>query len=112
MRIRNFAFSLTLCLAASSAFAQSRSTTRLDLLGDPAPLSAAQRTIVIKPDTRYVNVTGGEIIQFQAGDQRFAWQFDVAMTVNSFNLNQVAPVGALTHKVTANIQPDPKYRNP
>lgn len=84
-------------------------TPRLDLLGSAAPVSAAARTIVIKPDTRYVNVTGGETIRFVAGEKSFAWHFDGALQVTSFALNQVAPSGLLEHKVTVYIAPNPLY---
>ena len=34
--------------------------TQLALLGDAASNAAAERTIVIKPETRHINVTGGD----------------------------------------------------
>ncbi|HTD02237.1 CzcE family metal-binding protein [Undibacterium sp.] len=80
-----------------------------ELLGDPAPVSAAIRTINIAPDTRSVNVTDGEIIKFTVGDKAFAWNFDGALTVDNFPLNQVAPPGLLDHPVQAYVAPDPTY---
>jgi hypothetical protein len=79
------------------------------LLGDPAPVAAATRTIVIEPDTRWVNVTGGDIVKFVAGDKTFAWNFDVSSAISSFDLNRVAPPGTLNHQVTAYVAPDPRY---
>ena len=93
-----------------------QSTTRLggppplDLLGDPAPLAAARRTIVITPDTEWVNVEGGEIIRFIVGNQSFVWNFDVSWGTDSFELNRVAPPGLLQRRVTAYVAPDPRYR--
>lgn len=84
-------------------------TPRTDLLGDPAPLSAATRTIVITPDTKWVNVTGGDIVKFVVGDKTFAWNFNVAQTISSFDLNQVAPPGTLNRKVEAYVALDPRY---
>jgi len=81
------------------------------LYGDPAPASAANYTIVIQPDTRYVNVQGGDTINFIVGDRQFAWTFNVARTVWAFDLNDVAPPGLLDHTVRAYISPDPKYMN-
>lgn len=83
--------------------------TRVDLLGDPAPLSAATRTVVIKPATRYVNVTGGEIVRFVAGDKSFAWNFDGALSAAAFALNLTAPPGVLDHEVMAYVAPNPFY---
>lgn len=81
------------------------------LYGDAAPASAANYTIFIRPDTRYVNVQGGDTVNFMAGDRQFAWTFNVARTVWAFDLNDVAPPGLLDHTVRAYISPDPKYMN-
>jgi hypothetical protein len=81
----------------------------IDFLGAPAPPVAAERTIVIRPDTRWVNVTGGETIRFVVGDKSFAWAFNVAATVHAFELNRIAPPGMLDHRVTAYVAPDPRY---
>lgn len=99
-------FALLVCASFQTSFA---APSRTDLFGDPAPLSAAERTIVIGPTTKWVNVTGGETIKFIAGQKSFAWSFDTAPTISSFDLNRVAPPGALDHKVTAYIAPDPRY---
>ncbi len=81
----------------------------VELYGQPALPSAANRTIVITPEMRYVNVEGGQIIRFVVGDKVFAWNFNTAGTVSSFNLNDVAPSGVLTQPVRAYVAPDPKY---
>lgn len=78
-------------------------------IGDPAPVSAATQTIVIQPDTRWVNVTGGDIVKFVANGKEFAWSFNVGSGTSVFELNRVAPPGTLDHKVTAYVAPDPKY---
>ena len=111
MKTKKLFAGLLLSLAAGVAAAQTASV-RTDLFGDPAPLTAAQRTIVITPDTRSVSVTGGEIVKFVIGEQSFAWHFDVALTVSSFELNLVAPSGLLKQKVIASVATDPMYRNP
>ncbi len=79
------------------------------LLGDPAPPEAATQTIVITPDTKWVNVTGGDIVKFVVGDKSFAWTFNVARGVGMFELNRVAPPGMLDHRVEAYVAPDPRY---
>jgi hypothetical protein len=102
---------LSLVLAAAVLTACATRTSYVDLYGQPAPVSAAERAIVITPDTRYVNVTGGETIGFVVGDKSFAWNFFVARTVNDFRLNDVAPPGVLDHPVQAYVAPDPRYLN-
>lgn len=84
-------------------------TSYVDLYGGPAPVSEAQRTIVIRPDTKHVNIEGGEVVRFVAGDKEFAWNFFVASSVRSFDLNEVAPPGVLDHRVRAYVSPDPRY---
>lgn len=93
--------------ASASTFAQP--LPRLDLLGDSVPVSAATRTIIITPDTKYVNVTGGETVKFVVGDKSFAWSFDGSTVVPAFDLNRTAPPSVLDHKVRAYIEPNPLY---
>lgn len=81
------------------------------LLGDPAPVTANARTIVIHADTKYVNVAGGDTVKFDVGDKSFAWSFDVPATITSFDLNQVAPGGILDHPVKVYVATNPRYKN-
>jgi hypothetical protein len=86
-------------------------TSYIDLYGAPAPPADYQRTITITPTTRYINVVGGDTIRFVSNGTQFAWTFNVARTVDSFSLNEVAPPGVLDHNVMAYVLPDPKYRD-
>ncbi|MDB5825146.1 MAG: CzcE family metal-binding protein [Herminiimonas sp.] len=86
-------------------------TSYIDLYGSAAPPADYQRTITITPTTRYVNVVGGDTIRFISNGAQFAWTFNVARTVDSFSLNDVAPAGVLDHNVMAYVLPDPKYRD-
>jgi hypothetical protein len=67
----------------------------------------ATRTIFIKPETNYVNVTGGEVIRFEVGNKSFVWNFNGQRS--SFDLARVAPPSLLDHKVTAYVAPNPMY---
>jgi Heavy-metal resistance protein CzcE len=87
-------------------------TSYVDLYGSAAEPADYQPTIVIGPDTRYVNVEGGQTIRFVVDGKTFAWSFNVARTVRRFNLNEVAPPGLLDHTVAAMVEPDPKYIGP
>jgi hypothetical protein len=102
-------FSLVFTAMVSAACAPLEVPPRPDLWGDPAPVSAATRTIVITPDTRYVNVTGGEIVTFVVGDKAFAWSFNGTRYVAPFDLSMTAPPGVLDHAVIAYVAPDPRY---
>ncbi|WP_020656999.1 CzcE family metal-binding protein [Massilia niastensis] len=79
------------------------------LLGERAPEAAAARTIVITPDTKYVNVEGGETVRFVVGERAFAWNFNGSLIVDMVELNRVVPPDILNHKVRAFVAPDPRY---
>ena len=104
-RLLTLAFTGCMMLSAP-AFSE---TTRVDLLGYPSTAAAATRTIVITPDTKWVNVEGGEFINFIVGDKSFAWHFYVGFTVTSFDLQLVAPPGLLQRRIMAYVSPDPMY---
>jgi hypothetical protein len=119
-RSRNIVLGSLVCaislMAAAPAFSwpstkYSPSGDRHDLYGDPTPTEGATRTIVIQPDTKWVNVEGGEIIKFVVGDKTFGWAFNVGNGVSSFDLSLVAPAGILNRHVMAYVSPDPKYMN-
>jgi hypothetical protein len=83
----------------------------LKLLGDPVPTTNVDRTIVIRPDTKHVNVIGGETIKFVVGEKTFAWRFSGGVTAQSFDLTRIAPPGVLDHSVIAYVETNPLYRN-
>jgi len=93
-----------LCCACSTPPGMSEA----HLWGDPVPTTAGTRTIEIRPDTRYVNVTEGDVIRFVDGDKSFAWAFDGSCGYQ-FDLARVAPSGVLDHSVIAYVDPDPHY---
>lgn len=95
-------------LMSSAAVLPAIAANGTELFGEPAPIAAAQRTITITPNTQYVNVQGGDTVQFNVGAKTFAWNFDVASDIDDFDLNDVAPPGVLDHSVMAYVAPDPK----
>jgi len=87
-------------------------TPRQDLVGAAAPPESATRTVTITPDTRHVDVVGGDVVRFAVGDKVFGWDFNVSPIVAVFALNQVAPPGMLDHQVLVYVTPDPRYYEP
>jgi hypothetical protein len=81
--------------------------TRSSLMGEIVPQLGAMRTIRIDAKTKYVNVTANETVKFEANGNAFAINF--ASELSAFDLNQLAPAGALDHKVTVYVAPDPLY---
>lgn len=96
-------------VALLSACAHFNAEQPVSFLGDPAPDAAATQTIVIGPDTKWVNVTGGDIVKFVVAGKSFAWAFNVAASVDNFDLSRVAPPGVLNRRVDAYVAPDPRY---
>jgi hypothetical protein len=91
-------------IAALTLSAMSLSAAALtfgDQYGEPADASAAERTIVVTPATKFVNVTHGEVVKIVAGGKEFAWDFDGLP--QSFELNKIAPQGAIDHNVRVYI---------
>src|SRR5215467_11170655 len=72
-------------------------------LGEVVPLSAAKRTIRIDARTRYVNVTEHETVRFETNGTTFAVYF--RGVPSGFDLNRLAPAGALDHKATVWVAP-------
>ena len=89
-------------LALSAASLTAAALTNADRYGEAANPAAAERTIVIGPNTRWVNVKRGEIVKFVANGQEFAWNFDGLL--NSVNLKQIAPQGAIAQEVGVSIE--------
>lgn len=95
--------------ALLSACAAQRGELPISFLGSPIEAAAAEKTIEIHPDTKWVNVDGGETYRFVVGDKAFGWAFDAPNSPDSFDLQRVAPPGVLNRPVTAYVKPDPKY---
>ena len=93
----------------AATFSSASAVPRPDLLGDPAPPSAAERSIALGPNTRYVNVTEDDIVRFDAGGKSFTWHFQVAKGTTSFDLNSIAPPGMLQREVRVYVAPKPRW---
>jgi hypothetical protein len=66
----------------------------------------ADKMVVIKDTTKYVNVFESETVLFKVGDKQFAIKFDgVNLT---YDLAQLAPAGMLNHKVKIYVGPNLK----
>lgn len=88
-------------VALSAASLSAVAMTDADRNGEAVSPAVATRTIVIGPNTRWVNVTHGEIVKFVSNGQEFAWDFDG--TLNIVNLKQIAPQGAIAQNVSAYV---------
>jgi heavy-metal resistance protein CzcE len=90
---------LTLSAASVSAFA----LTTGDLYGEPAAANAVpSRTIVVTPQTKFINVAHGEVVNLKIGSQEMSWNFDGL--ARPFDLAKIAPEGSLDHKVQVYVE--------
>ena len=84
-------------LTLSAASLSANALTTGDLYGEPATGDYANRTIVVTPQTKAINVTRGEVVNIKVGSKEFAWDFDGV--AKPFELSNIAPEGALDHNV-------------
>jgi len=90
---------LALSAASVSAFALNSG----DRYGEPADGSyTADRTIVVTPGTKYINVRHGEVVNLKIGSQEISWNFDGV--AQPFELNKIAPEGSLDHRVMVYVE--------
>ena len=98
---------LLIALSLSACSIQ-RADLPASFLGGPMPSEEADRTIEIFPHTKWVNVTGGEIIRFVMDGKDFGWTFDAAYGPSSYDLRRIAPEGFVDRPITVYVAPDPR----
>lgn len=111
MKIRLLLPPLVLAVATLIGAPAGQAAALRDLLGEPAPLASATRTVTIGSNTKYVKVTSGEVVKFVVGDKEFAWSFDTNIGDRGFDLSQIAPPGVVTQPVRTYLVRDPSYVN-
>jgi plastocyanin len=97
---------LSIMLVAGAAFAADGATS----YGQAVSAQNAQRVIVVKPDTKWVNVNNGDTVEFQLNGASVTWSFNTLQGESAFDLSKIAPAGSLDHKVTVYVGANPLYR--
>jgi hypothetical protein len=82
---------------------------RTDFWGSPAPAAAATKTIVVTPETKFVNLIGGDIVRFVVGDKSFTWSFDGAYFPAAIDISKVSN-GLLQRPLMAYVEANPMYQ--
>lgn len=77
--------------------------------GSPAAESAAGRTIVLKADTRHINVTRGETVTIVRAGQRFSWHLDTDSHRTVFPLAAIAPKDMPVDGITVYVASNPLH---
>lgn len=107
----HFAAALILAGASLSALASTGAHTGAHtfLAGDRVSDAAAERTVTIAPDTRFVNVKAGETVKFVAANgQSTTWSFDNP-NIFEVKLRKIMPAGSLDHKVMVYVARNPDF---
>lgn len=102
---------LALAIAGTFLLAACGTTAMQDptrLWGSPATAQEAARTIVIGPQTKHVNLIGGEIIRFAVGNDSFTWSFDGAQFPAKIDISRISN-GLLQRPVFAYVEGNPMY---
>lgn len=100
-----------LALAPAAVYAHDGPHDQQRSLGSVAPVGIATRTIKIVPQTRYVNVNQGDIVEFEVDGKTFAWQFDTTHPQGWLDLGLFAPQGGNTYGVQVFVGQNPLYQN-
>jgi hypothetical protein len=104
---------IVVTLSAASLWAEA-ALKPSDLLGEPAQApsvehaiitKAADRTIIVTPATKWVNVKHLEVIRFVSNSREFMWAFNGIDQPRPFDLMQIAPAGFVDHGVTVYVSP-------
>lgn len=93
---------------STSAFAMGPTGTAADY-GAPVAGAAGERTVTIKPATRWVNVINGETVTFIIDGKSFSWHVDTYPTLNEFDLAKIVPAGVVATSVRVFVSPNPHY---
>jgi len=103
------AFAGLTATAVAPAFAAGHLGTAADF-GSPASANFAMRTVVVDGNTKWVNVTNGETVQFSVEGQSFTWHFDTFPDETSFDLAKIAPASIKAGSIRIYVAPNPLYR--
>ncbi|MEO8523211.1 MAG: CzcE family metal-binding protein [Caldimonas sp.] len=82
-------------------------------LGTPAEGHSYDRKVVIRANTKFVNVDAGEMIRFivqepDGADRSFTWHFDIFRETVG-DLSTIAPAGVLDRQVKVIVGPNPLF---
>jgi hypothetical protein len=98
-------------LALSLAGAAHAAPAASNAFGTPAAANAAERTVVLGDQTRYINVNDGETVRFVHGDRSFTWNFDTVRRDGVAALGQIAPMDFGDAGAKVYIAQNPLYNN-
>lgn len=114
LKIKGNTLILTISILASTAFGANASATGLtgtssDFGANVTAVSAA-RHIIVTRQTKSINVTNGETVQFDIDGKAFTWHFDTFHDETNFPLSKILPSGSLVNDAHVYVASNPLYR--
>jgi hypothetical protein len=100
-----FHAAVTVAVLGGATAVTANADTFPSFVGQLVPVDSADRTVVIDPATRWVNVTQGEKVKFLANGREFVIDFDGVD--QNVDLRKLAPGGALDHLVETYVRTSP-----
>lgn len=97
--------------AATLAAAGAQAAPASQIYGEAVQGGAPDRNVTVTASTRFVNVTDGQTIRFNAGGKTFEWHFDTLSGSPNFDLSAIAPKDVDVSGVRVYVEENPLYRN-
>lgn len=105
--IRTAVIAAAIASTASGAYAATVNTKEF---GMATAAANADRHVVIKADTKWVNIDDGDTVKFDVNGNSFTWHFDTLRGESAFELSKIAPEGVDVGKVIVYVGANPLYR--
>jgi hypothetical protein len=102
------AFALALVLGSAAQAAPANAVSDVGPVGIAA---TAERTLDVKPGTRYLNVRNGETVAIRDGERSVTWFVQVAPHVNLIPLSRILPGSGDGKDVLIYIAPGHQYQD-
>ena len=92
-------------LSLSAASLSAAAITQDDLYGESAQSAQAEYMMTVADSARFVNVSHGDVVTFNAGGKEFTWKFNGLES--KFELAKIAPADTATNGVHVYVTPQP-----
>jgi hypothetical protein len=97
-------------IAATAGGAYAAASVNAKEFGMATTAANADRHLVIKGDTKWVNVDDGDTVEFNVNGRSFTWHFATLRGEGAFELSKIAPEGIDVGNVTVYVASNPLYR--
>jgi hypothetical protein len=106
----NFIRTAVIAAAIASTASGAYAAVNTKEFGMATNAASADRHVVIKADTKWVNIDDGDTVEFNIDGKSFTWHFDTLRGESAFELSKIAPEGVDAGKVIVYVGANPLYR--